>query len=303
MLGRPVDRLPDRVRVADVVLGVRGHRLAVRVGVRAERDAAVVRDVEPLVGVGRPRVGPLRARREVAERRARRGPQPERTVDVEPGARARRPRRRSRRGRRTHRCSPRPPGRRRSSAPRPPASAPRSALRVEPPVRQRVQRADLRPADAEVAQRAVDRRVALRADEHGERRRAGEALLGDVPADGGEHVLPRRGKAREVSGLAARDEGERRALRDPEQVLDPGAGGVLGDERRRAERAAARGSGPRPRRARRRRAPPEATSRRRSRSSARSGSRRRPGSRAAASSSTTAPGRSARPAAERRSAR
>ena len=88
MLGRPVDRLPDHVGLADEIHGLRGHRLTVRVGVRAEGDAAVVRDVEPLVGVGRPRVGPLRPGDEMAERRAGRGPQPERTVDVEPGARA-----------------------------------------------------------------------------------------------------------------------------------------------------------------------------------------------------------------------
>src|SRR5829696_8854756 len=55
------------------------------VGVRAEDEARVVRDVQPLVGVGGPRVGALDAPGEMSRGRACSGPQPERAVHVHPG--------------------------------------------------------------------------------------------------------------------------------------------------------------------------------------------------------------------------
>ena len=72
----------------------RRHRGTVRVGIADRHEAAVVADVQPLVRVGRPRVGAL----EPATRCRSRGncrPQPERAVDVHPGIRVRSPRRRS----------------------------------------------------------------------------------------------------------------------------------------------------------------------------------------------------------------
>ena len=78
--------------------------------------AAVVGNVQLLVPVGRPAVRALGSLDQVREPRARRGPQPERAIDVQPGA--------GRLGRvgdlggtgRRSRCSPRLPSRRRSPA-------------------------------------------------------------------------------------------------------------------------------------------------------------------------------------------
>jgi hypothetical protein len=56
----------------------------VRGWLRTEREPAVVWDVEPLVRVGGPRVGEADSLDEMAARRARGCPQPERSVDVEP---------------------------------------------------------------------------------------------------------------------------------------------------------------------------------------------------------------------------
>ncbi len=58
-----------------------------RLGVADEGEAAVVRDVEPLVAVRGPRVGAFDAVHQVAEARSRRRPQAERPVDVDPGVR------------------------------------------------------------------------------------------------------------------------------------------------------------------------------------------------------------------------
>src|ERR1051325_2870265 len=63
-----------------------GHGSAVREGVAHDDDAVVVRDVEPLVRVGGPRVSELRAIEERALGAAGTGPQSERAVDVEPPA-------------------------------------------------------------------------------------------------------------------------------------------------------------------------------------------------------------------------
>ena len=52
----------------------------------AEHIAAVVGNIEPLVTVGRPRVGQFHSAHEVAGRRACGRPQPERAVDVHPRA-------------------------------------------------------------------------------------------------------------------------------------------------------------------------------------------------------------------------
>ena len=61
-------------------------RRGVDVGMGADREPGVVRHVEPLVPVARPRVGQLDAVDEVAGCRAGGRPQPERAVDVDPGA-------------------------------------------------------------------------------------------------------------------------------------------------------------------------------------------------------------------------
>ena len=52
-----------------------------------EDDPGVVGHVQPLVGIGAPRVGAIDALGEVPQSRAGSGPQPEGPVDVQPGVR------------------------------------------------------------------------------------------------------------------------------------------------------------------------------------------------------------------------
>ena len=82
-------------------------------------------------------------------------------------------------------------------------------------------------AQAEEAQGAVDRGVALAVGHHAHRRASGEAAALDVPAHGGEHVVAGRGEGHGVGGLAAGHESERRLGGEPEQVLEPATGDVL----------------------------------------------------------------------------
>src|SRR5918995_1630089 len=69
-------------------VGRPGHaeRRAEPGGVADEGEAALIGDVEPLVGVGGDRVGPLHARGEVGGARGEGCEQPEGAVDVQPGA-------------------------------------------------------------------------------------------------------------------------------------------------------------------------------------------------------------------------
>ena len=64
--------------------GPHAHRRRVRRRVGAEDQAGVVRDVEPLVRVGGPRVGPLDAGQQRPPRRTGRRPHPEGAIDVDP---------------------------------------------------------------------------------------------------------------------------------------------------------------------------------------------------------------------------
>ncbi len=84
--GRPVVVVALAALGLDVVRGAEGHRRVVGRGVADEDEPRVVRHVEPLVGVGRPRIGLGGAGHQVAQRRDRGGPDPERAIDVDPGA-------------------------------------------------------------------------------------------------------------------------------------------------------------------------------------------------------------------------
>ena len=157
------------------------QRRRVNIGMRAERIAGVVRDVEPLVAVARPRVGQLDAAHELGRARARRGPEPERAVDVEP-----RPGAVGRGGRcgevvtraGVHVAGLRADDRRAGlSAPR----RHRQRLGVHRPVGESGNDRHRAFAEAEQAHGPVDRRVALRADDDAHRRRAVEAVAPDVP--------------------------------------------------------------------------------------------------------------------------
>ena len=85
-LGDVVEGVPLRAAGLHQIGGGDRHRLAVGLGIPDDHDPRVVGDVEPLVAVGGPGVGPTGAADEGGERRARGGPQPEGAVDVEPAA-------------------------------------------------------------------------------------------------------------------------------------------------------------------------------------------------------------------------
>ena len=82
-------------------------------------------------------------------------------------------------------------------------------------------RFDLGRADAEVAERPVDRDVPLLAREHPDARRALKAVAEDVPACPREHVMPGRRECGHVRHLAAGDVGGRDVLRQAEQLAQP----------------------------------------------------------------------------------
>src|SRR5271166_2621155 len=62
----------------------RGEAAAEVLGAPDQGDAAVVRNIEPLVPVGRPGVGAGQASGQVRTRRIRQGPHPERAIDMHP---------------------------------------------------------------------------------------------------------------------------------------------------------------------------------------------------------------------------
>ena len=186
---------------------------------RAKGQPGVVGDVQPLVRVGRPRVGALDAGDEVAEPRRDGRPEPERTIDVQPGSRAldgvgdlqerierarvhvpglraddRRPvrvRQRSTERRCVHPASARRPGSLRSGTSRCRGSGAPRPLRAAP-----------RPRAPGCAARPGCRR-------------------GGCPSRPREHVMPRRRERGHVRHLAAGDEGGRDMLRQAEQLAQP----------------------------------------------------------------------------------
>ena len=191
-------------------------------GVGDERHPAVVGHVEPLVRVGRPRVGALDAGHEVAPPRARRRPQPERAVHVHPRARGQ--------------CSRRTPA---IGSIAPVFTLPTCAHTIAgPPTvgerRLRPRRArpvvdrdrDRRGAEAEQAQRTVDGDVALLTGEHADAGRAGESVALDVPARALEDAVARRGQPVTCAiWHPVTNPNER--LRQPEEVEQPAAGDLL----------------------------------------------------------------------------
>ena len=190
---------------ADEVAGPHAHGGLQRLGIGDHADAAVVRHVQGLVGVGGPRVGAVDAGDEVPQRRRGRGPQAEGSVHVHPGpvvvrardalgervvgagvqvARLQHHDRRSLGGRQG--LGER--GRHDASL---------------------VVRGDRRGcAEAEVAKREVDAVVALGADQDGDLRAAGQPEPLDVPAGAGQHVLAGRRQAGEAGHRRPRGEAD-----------------------------------------------------------------------------------------------
>ena len=80
---------------------------------------------------------------------------------------------------------------------------------------------ELRGADAQQPQRAVDGHMAESPDDDADRRRLCEAALADVPASLGENLVPCGGECSHVRHLTAGGDRERGARREAEQVLEP----------------------------------------------------------------------------------
>ena len=104
-------------------------------------------------------------------------------------------------------------------------------LGPHPPLPVHGERLDLRRADPEEPERAVDGDVALLADEDAEPRRSLEAVAGEIPTGGGEHVVAGGGERSHVRQLAAGDEPGGDAVGQAEQLAQPGERDLLHDGR------------------------------------------------------------------------
>ena len=202
-----------------------GERARQRRRVAHDRERAVVGHVEPLVGVERPGVGQLDAGGQVRAAGRGGGPEPERAVDVEPGAvlaadggdlRERVE------GARVHVAGL-------GADDRGPV-AERVAQRggVHPALvvgRQADRRVAPEPDDA---QRVEDRRVRLLVRDHAHGGRADQPARLDVPARVAQHAVPGGGERGDVGHLRARDEPEAGVGGQPEQLEHPAPDGLLG---------------------------------------------------------------------------
>ena len=190
----------------------------------------VVGHVEPLVRIGGPRVRALGAGHEPAQARRRRRPQPERAVDVQPGA-ARgagvrdRPERVERAGVDLARLRADDRRARSLVERRGQRTGVHPALVVGRDPRARPAPSPSRRSELKI----VD--VRLLTDEHVDGRRADQAALLHVPAR--RRAAPRGAPppGGRVRPLPAGDEADARALRQPEQVDDPAPAHLLDHSR------------------------------------------------------------------------
>ncbi len=200
-------------------------------------DPAVVGHVERLVRVGRPRVRGVVAVDQPPQAGRGRCPQAEGTVDVHPcTVVVREGRRRAERveGTRVQ------VARLQADDRRPVPGRERHLERVQPDAALVVGGNGRRRSEAQVAQGQVHRAVPLLPDEHPHVRGAGETEPVEVPAAGGEHVLPPRGEAGEVGHRGTGDEADVGVRRQSQQVEHPGRRGLLrGDGARSREAHAA----------------------------------------------------------------
>ena len=214
-------------RAGEVRRGVR-HRLPVDDRVGDDRQPAVVRHVEPLVGVGGPGVGLLDAGDQVRTAGGRRGPEPEGAVHVHPGPGLLGERdglREQVAGAGVHVAGLEADDR------RPVRLLPEHLLQVGQVDRAVVvgqHRHQRRRAEAEQPQRAVDGGVPLGAGDDPDPRRPDQPVRLDVVARLLQHPVPAAGDAHGVGRLGAGDEPHRGATRKPEQVLHPAARGPFG---------------------------------------------------------------------------
>ena len=228
-LGHEVGGGPHRpAPVPDQVGGGEGHRGRVGPGVGAEHVAGVVGHVQPLVAVGGPRVGLLDPRGQMPGRGARRGPEPEGAVDVDPrpvlvsglagqgqvvaGARVH-----------VHglHANDGGPGRSR-------VQGPHQHGRVDGAVRAGGHLLHRPRAQSQEAQGTVDGGVPLRAGQDPYRRRTGQAPRFHVPSHAGQHVVAGRGQPDGVGRLPTGHEPEGRRPRQAQDLLQPPARHLLG---------------------------------------------------------------------------
>ncbi len=232
--GRPVQGLAWLPGTAqNQVLGGDAHRGAVSARVGAEGQAGVVRDIQPLVRVEGPRVGALDALDEMPKRRACGGPQAEGPVDVQPrpglgggvgdavqvveGAGV------DLAGLGADDCGSVPGG-----------ALPGGQLLAQPPhihPAGTVGRYDPHgsPPDTQKPEGAVDAHVPSGPHQDPDGWGSVQAQLLDVPAHRFQDVVSCRGQAGDVPHLASGHEGERRVLRQPEQLPEPGTGHLFDD--------------------------------------------------------------------------
>ena len=208
-----------------------------------DRDAAVVRDVERLVRVGRPRVGASRGRRAGGAAAARPPPTARTRRRRAPRRRARGPPRwPARSGRTRPSAGCRPAGRRSPARCRRPAPRPARRSRAGP----RSSAADHgRRAEAEVAQRQVDAsRAARRRPARGPAAPPASPSRSTSQPAACELLAPAGGQAGEVGHRRAGDEADVGVGRQPEQVEQPAGRGLLDRDGARRRVAHRRCSGP-----------------------------------------------------------
>ena len=179
-------------------------------GVANDRDPGVVRHVQPLVGIGGPRIGVGETVCEMPQRRRHGGPQPERAVDVKPGVRSLADggddlRQRVERARvdvsglgADEDRSVAEPG---QHLAQPIGSHPALAVRLD--------LVDPAPAEAEHLERDVDRHVGLGPDDHGDLGGALKAVLLDGPAGSLQDAVAPRSQRRERRHRRAGREADR----------------------------------------------------------------------------------------------
>ena len=204
-------------------------RRTVRIRMRAEGDAGVVGDVQPLVAVRRPRVGALRSAHEVTKVARCSRPESECTVDVEPRARS------------IHRVGDRAEVVERTRVHF--ACLPTDDCRHVPETGKLADAhaalivsgddGERRRADAEQAESTVDSDMPLRADHDTDRRRADEPVLRDIPPRLLENMLARDGECGDMGHLASGHERCGCAGRKAEELHEPAACHLLCNRRRR----------------------------------------------------------------------
>ncbi len=194
---------------------------------RAEGESRVVGHVQELVRVRRPGVGPLDSGNEVPQPRAHARPHPECAVDVEPGVRLVGDVGELLEGVEGTRVDV---ARLHADDRRRVATEERAqGVGTHPPLRVHLGQLDLRGADPEVTERAVECRVPLGSREDADARRALEPVGVHVPAGAGKHVVASREQRGHMSHLAAGHKGRRDAVGQAQQLGQPGARHLLHD--------------------------------------------------------------------------